>query len=73
MANFESFHWVISSIINIFFLKSEFLVLTNIIFLFYQILITTYRFKRPEQVEFDPNVPCELEEICDVTEKNYPL
>ena len=36
-------------------------------------MIIYYRFKRPEQVQFDPNVPCELEEICDVTEKNYPL
>lgn len=33
----------------------------------------SYRFKRPEEVQFDPNIPCELEELCDVNEKNYPL
>ena len=33
----------------------------------------SYRFKRPEEIHFDPNIPCELEDMCDVTEKNYPL
>lgn len=32
-----------------------------------------YRFKRPEEVVFDENAPCELVNLCDVSEKKYPL
>ena len=33
-----------------------------------------YRFKKPEDVEFDGVTSmCSLEDLCDVTEKNYPL
>ena len=34
---------------------------------------SSYRFKKPEEVKFDASVACELEEMCDITEKNYPL
>ena len=32
-----------------------------------------YRFKKPEEVVFNYNTPCSLKDLCDVTEKNYPL
>ena len=32
-----------------------------------------YRFKKPEEVVFNSNTPCSLKDLCDVTEKNYPL
>ena len=32
-----------------------------------------YKFKRPEEVVFDENTPCELVNLCDVSEKKYPL
>jgi hypothetical protein len=34
---------------------------------------SSYSFKRPEETSYDSNNPCKLEEMCDVTEKNYPL
>ena len=34
---------------------------------------SSYRFKKPEEVSYDSSQSCSLEDLCDVTEKNYPL
>lgn len=32
-----------------------------------------YRYKKPEEVTISTEIPCDLKDLCDVTEKNYPL
>lgn len=34
---------------------------------------SSYSYKKPEEVAYTYDQPCQLEDLCDVNEKNYPL